>query len=145
MFDKEFMHTGRRSHLSLSKFVWFALTLQGPLISRMACVDLLYNSTQGCWRKHSWESQLLSYLHFFHLCEAGSVFRCVCLSILRTLPLVNEPDVEIAREIMGKYSCVRTADPKEIHSGWTRVSSPSAFLDHWNCTILCCMALSYAL
>lgn len=130
----------------IPKFVWCALTLQGPLISRMTCVDLIYNSTQGCWRKHSLESQLLSYPHLFHLREAGSVFHmCVCLSILRTLPLVNEPDVEIAGEIMGKYSSVRTADPKEIHSGWTQVSSSSALLDDWSSTILCFMVLSYAL
>lgn len=30
------------------KFVWFALTTPGPLISRMICVELIYSSTQWC-------------------------------------------------------------------------------------------------
>lgn len=62
----------------ISKFVLFALTLQGSLISRMTWADLIYGSAHGCWRKHLsksavttptlilpiWSWQSVPYAHF---------------------------------------------------------------------------------
>lgn len=139
------MHTDRRTHLSNSKFVWFALTLQEPLISRMTCVDLIYNATQGCWRTHSSESQLLSYLHLFQPLWSWQCVPHVCLSVYsENFATWKWATCRESKEDNEKMHLCKHSRPQGNPSGWTQISSSSALLDNWSSTILCCMVLSYA-